>query len=67
MLPDQAEIQYLDYAKKIAMYGMHMHAAKVLFSLIGRQNDMFIVYLKSNYLNHLTSSSLFMLFVTFLA
>ncbi|KAK7099899.1 band 4.1-like protein 1 [Littorina saxatilis] len=28
MTPEQAEMQYLEYAKKIAMYGIHMHAAK---------------------------------------
>lgn len=28
MTPEQAELQYLEYAKKIALYGIHMHAAK---------------------------------------
>jgi erythrocyte membrane protein band 4.1 len=28
MTPEQAEMQYLEYAKKIALYGIHMHAAK---------------------------------------
>ena len=33
MTPEQAEMQYLEYAKKIALYGIHMHAAKVSFSV----------------------------------
>ncbi|XP_076440876.1 band 4.1-like protein 3 [Babylonia areolata] len=28
MTPEQAELQYLEYAKKIAVYGIHLHAAK---------------------------------------
>nr|KAG5713967.1 hypothetical protein BaRGS_020295 [Batillaria attramentaria] len=28
MTPEQAELQYLEYAKKIALYGMHLHPAK---------------------------------------
>lgn len=28
MMPEQAELQYLEYAKKIALYGIHLHAAK---------------------------------------
>lgn len=29
MTPEEAELQYLEYAKKIALYGIHLHQAKV--------------------------------------
>jgi len=58
LTPSEAELYYLDNAKNLALYGMHMHEAKVMTLCCSLSSDRFNPFVKLNTNQNIVSENI---------